>query len=354
MQTRGAPTGAAWWRLSVAAIVMAFALFGAQALTASAAAAATVTAVSPITGPTAGGTPITITGTGFTGTTPATGVTVGGVPAASVVVVSDISITAVTPGHASGIVDVIVDNGNGASAVNAGDKFTYTAPTPTVTGLTPATGSIGGGTLVQINGTGFLDLAATGGVKFDTTVVTYTVVSDTQIQSLSPAHAAGVIDVTVTASGGTSTVSSASKFTYTTPQPVVTSLAPSGGPIAGGTAVTINGSGFTGATQVTFGGLPLAVPAIHTDTAITVTSPAAAAGTVDVSVTTPVGTSANTAADNFTYGAVPVVTAVAPTTGGIAGGMLVTVTGTGLMGTTSVSIGGIDVVPANVTDTSLT
>ncbi|MDQ3171314.1 MAG: IPT/TIG domain-containing protein, partial [Acidobacteriota bacterium] len=79
--------------------------------------AITVTAVSPSTGSTFGGTPITITGTGF-----ASGATVliGGAPALEVVVVSPTSITAKTPPHASGVGDVRVSfgsvNGNLTSA----------------------------------------------------------------------------------------------------------------------------------------------------------------------------------------------------------------------------------------------
>ena len=47
-------------------------------------------------------------------------------------------------------------------------------------------------------------------------------------------------------------------------------------------------------------------------------------------MTTTGGTSATSAADLFTYDAVPTVTAIAPTSGPLAGGTLVTVTGSGL------------------------
>jgi hypothetical protein len=70
-----------------------------------AAPAPTYTSMSPVNGTSLGGTAITITGTGFTG---ATLVTLGGTACTSLVVVSDTSITAVTPAHAAGIVDLIV------------------------------------------------------------------------------------------------------------------------------------------------------------------------------------------------------------------------------------------------------
>jgi hypothetical protein len=74
------------------------------------------TSMSPTSGVTTGGTAITITGTGFTG---ATAVTLGGTACTSVVVVSDISITAVIPAHAAGIVNIVITNGSTVTGTNA-------------------------------------------------------------------------------------------------------------------------------------------------------------------------------------------------------------------------------------------
>lgn len=84
--------------------------------------------------------------------------------------------------------------------------------------------------------------------------------------------------------------------------PIVSNVSPGTGLAAGGTAVTITGAGFTGATGVTVGGTAAtAVVVVNTNT-ITCTTPAHAAGTVDVRVTTPKGSSAiGGAADNFIY-----------------------------------------------------
>lgn len=84
------------------------------------------------------------------------------------------------------------------------------------------------------------------------------------------------------------------------PAPVVTAISPTSGPTTGSTVVTVTGTNFTGATAVTFGGTP-GTGLTCTATSCTVTSPAHAAGTVDVQVTTPGGTSATSAADQFTY-----------------------------------------------------
>jgi IPT/TIG domain len=86
------------------------------------AAAPTVLGVSPSSGPTAGGTPVTITGTGFlSGAT----VSFGGSAATSVVIVSSTVITCLTPAHAAGPVTVSVTDANGTGSL--ADGFTYIA-----------------------------------------------------------------------------------------------------------------------------------------------------------------------------------------------------------------------------------
>ncbi|NVN92197.1 MAG: 5'-nucleotidase C-terminal domain-containing protein [Desulfuromonadales bacterium] len=83
--------------------------------------------------------------------------------------------------------------------------------------------------------------------------------------------------------------------------PTVTRISPSIGSAAGGTTVTISGTGFDGATGVKFGS-SVATFFLNTPTRITTTSPAGSAGTtVHITVMTPVGTSATSAADQFTY-----------------------------------------------------
>ena len=83
----------------------------------------TFSSIAPITGTTVGGTPVTITGTGFTG---ASTVTFDGINAGTIVVASDTRITATTPAHAAGAVNVVVTTGGGA-ATGTG-AFTYVTP----------------------------------------------------------------------------------------------------------------------------------------------------------------------------------------------------------------------------------
>jgi hypothetical protein len=143
-----------------------------------------------------------------------------------------------------------------------------TSSAPTVTALGMSTGTTAGGTSVTITGTNFTDVAAVtfGGVAASS----FTVNSSTSITAVSPARAAGTVDVQVTtASGGTSATSAADQFTYTNAAaPAVTAVSPNSGYLSGGLAVTITGSGFTGATAVAFGSTPAASFQVLSDTSI--------------------------------------------------------------------------------------
>mgnify|MGYP002403747206 CR=1 FL=1 len=83
--------------------------------------------------------------------------------------------------------------------------------------------------------------------------------------------------------------------------PVVTGLSPNYGPTSGGVGVIVSGSGFTGATVVSFGSVPAAGYYVQSDTQIEAYDPSHAAGVVDVVVTAPSGTSPVVPADEFTY-----------------------------------------------------
>ena len=97
-----------------------------QTLIESLAVPPTLTHVGPTSGPTAGGTAVSIAGSGFTGTTGVSGVTFGGTDAESYTVVSDTQISAVTPPGSPGRVTVVVNAPGGtASRANA---FFYKAP----------------------------------------------------------------------------------------------------------------------------------------------------------------------------------------------------------------------------------
>ena len=250
---------------------------------ASFAAAPTVSKVSPASGPTAGGTLVTITGTNFTG---ATAVLFGTGVGTNLTVVSATQITVDSPVQPAGLHNVYVQTPGGTSAAHEADWFTYVAP-PTVTKVSPNTGSTSGGTVVTITGT---NLTGATTVLFGTGAGTnLKVVSATQITVDSPVQPAGLHNVFVKTPGGTSAAHEADWFTYVAP-PTVTKVSPASGPTAGGTLVTISGTNFTGATAVLFGtGVGTNLKVVSA-TQITVDSPAQPAGLHNVYVKTPGGT----------------------------------------------------------------
>jgi hypothetical protein len=296
----------------------------------------TVTGVSPNSGPTGGGTPVTITGSGFTGTT---AVRFGGVPATSVVVVNSATITAVSPAHVAGTVFVQVTAPGGTSPGTLASQFTYVGNVPVVTGVTPNSGPLAGGTPVTITGANFLGATA---VSFGgTPALAFTVHNDATITATSPGHAAGTVNVIVTNAIGSSTGTTASQFTYTSGGPIITGLSPTGGPTAGGTTVTITGSGFLTTTAVSFGGVPATGFTVLGPNTISAIAPPHASGTVFVRVTTTGGITPDTASAQYTYsGALPIVSSVSPNNGPTSGGTIVTITGVGFLGATAVTFGG--------------
>ena len=124
------------------------------------------------------------------------------------------------------------------------------------------------------------------------------------------------------------------------PQPTITSITPTSGSTAGGTAITITGTSLTGATSVTVGGVAATSVAVVSSTSITAVTPVGTAGAKSVEVTTPGGTA--TATNAFTYiTPVPTITSLSPLFGSTAGGTAITITGTSLTGATSVTVGGV-------------
>jgi hypothetical protein len=127
-----------------------------------------------------------------------------------------------------------------------------------------------------------------------------TVTSSTHLTVTSPAHSAGLANVHVVTPAGKSAVASGDGFTYLA-LPVVTGVSPSSGPHAGGTVVTVTGTGFTGATQVLFASTPGTHLIVVSSTKITITSPAHSTGLTNVHVITPAGKSAAVTPDQYTY-----------------------------------------------------
>ncbi|MBK1871426.1 autotransporter domain-containing protein [Aestuariivirga sp. YIM B02566] len=204
-----------------------------------------------------------------------------------------VSITAssATPGnysYTSGTVSATGPAPVSGSTATTPTPLTVTAPAPTVTSVAPASGPTAGGTSVIVTGANFTGTTGPGAVRFGgTNAATYTVDSDTQITAVAPAHAAGVVDVTITAPGGTSATSAADQFTYVA-APVASSFT------ASALAYDVSGATFSVAGHATNSPTSYAVGSATTAQGGSVS--ADAAGLVTYSA--PVGFRGN---DSFTF-----------------------------------------------------
>lgn len=249
-----------------------------------------ITSVTPTSGPSAGGTAVTITGTSFRQGAIAT-------VAGTVAPVTSFSATALvilTPPHGAGPADIKVTNPDGQSATRL-SAFVYVSGPPVLTSVSPTSGATTGGTAVTLSGANF---QAGATVLMGAASATVTSVSATSISVVTPAHAAGVVDVTVSNPDALiATLPGA--FTYLSVAPVLSSVTPATGNVAGGTSVTLSGSNFQQGASVTFGGLAATVHSVSA-TSIAAQTPAHAVGAVDVTVTN-LDAKSVTLTNGFTY-----------------------------------------------------
>ena len=303
-----------------------------------------ISSIAPLEGPVGGGQTVTVTGSAFedgmTATSNGTAVT----PTA----VSATSFTFTTPPEPAGVVQIQVTTWAGASELTPADDYTY-GDLPAISSVSPAEGPVGGGQTVTVTGTRFEAGMTTtlGGVEMTPSGVT-----STSFTFITPAEPAGLEQLQVTTWDGTSVLTSADDYSYGN-APTIGSVTPEVGLVAGGQSVTVTGSGFAAGMTVTIGGVAV-TPTSVTPTSFTLIAPAESAGLVDIQVTTLDGTSALTAADEYTYGILPVISALTPSGGLVGGGQAVTVTGGGFTAGMTATVGGTTVTPLGASATSFT
>ncbi|MGQ3096389.1 MAG: IPT/TIG domain-containing protein [Brevundimonas aurantiaca] len=185
--------------------------------------------------------------------------------------------------------------------------------------FTPVTGQ----TTVTLSGSGVLSTGASAQSQYSAN------------QSYS-----GTFDIAQgSASTGRDTNNTYSAVVSVSTPPAITNVSPGSGSTAGGTSVTLSGTGFSSSgNSVVIGGVS-ATPSAESSTSITFTTPAHAAGSVDIVVTTADGQSV-TSTNAYTYVASPTTTGVTPNSGPTAGGTSVVIQGTAFTGATAVSFGG--------------
>ena len=302
-------------------ILIALASWVAGAVPAS---AATVTSLSPQSGPV--GTSVSIAGHGFTG---ALDVKFGNmsVGAGGFVVNSNVSITATVPtGATSGKVSVVA--ANNTTATSADDFIVTSGASASISSFAPSCGPVG--TSVTINGTNFTGATA---VAFGGTSASYAVNSSLTITATVPGGAAsGKISVT---GADSVTVSSSANFTVTSNvAATISSFNPTSGPV--GTSVAITGTNLCGASAVTFDATAAPGFTVDSNTQITATVPSGAT-TGKIGVTTPVNTATSATDFTVTNPSGPTITSFTPNFG--LAGTKVTITGTNFTLATQVMIG---------------
>ena len=204
---------------------------------------------------------------------------------------------------------------------------------PIIKQLSPTGGTTDGGTLVTITGKGFTGATK---VRFDQTEVNPVSITDTTITAYSPAHITGKVDVRVVFTSDITPIAAYAKYIYAS-QTVVSSISPSTGPV--GQSVVITGTGFTGATNVLFGGNSASYT-VDSDTQITATAPSGT-GQVNVQVVGLGGTSATNGNTLYTYVFRPSISSITPGTGPCVGGTSVTIVGTNFGDVDRVTFDGI-------------
>ncbi len=212
-----------------------------------------ITQILPSNGPAAGGTTVTLNGLNLRNDCT---IRFGDVPAASSAFVSPTSMTATTPEHTAGVVDVAL--ACGTDLFNFTHGFTYLAAAATLSNVTPSFGNTGGNTLVTITGTNF----ASGCWPFFDGIPARaaTVNSPAEIIASTPGHAAAGTVPLVLRCSGASDASLANAFTYSTAtesSPVITAVDPLVG--SSGKPVTITGARFRYDDAVTFDSTPATV-----------------------------------------------------------------------------------------------
>lgn len=291
-----------------------------------------ITSVEPPGGPMVGGNQVVITGTGFTNDAE---VLVGGVPAVSTLDATGHLVFSAPAGSAAGpaTLEVRTPAGTVSSA------YAYFDPNAAGVNLylvSPARGSLEGGEAVTLVGTG-LD-SGNLAVRFGSELASASVVNGNFVTATVPAGAsAGTVDVSVRATAGAALLADGYRYVQTV---ALASVTPASGPLAGGTTITLRGSGFPAAPRVFVGALEATAVERLDATTLRAVTPRGSDGAVPVRVIDPADPDNEAVlAGGFSYEGPFSVARLDPNTGARAGGTRTILRGAGFRPGLSVLFG---------------
>ncbi len=241
---------------------------------------------------------------------------------------------------------------NGPICSEYSDHIQVSLPPPTITSVSPTSGQAAGGNTLTITGTGFLSDSIVR-IEADE-CIKLVPPSSTSITCKSPAKTAGVYSVGVTNPDGQKAVL-ANVYTVV-PPPSVISISPTGGPLAGGNTLTINGNNFLSGAIVRIQGIDCANTKFLSSNQMTCQPGARTAGVYNVAVINP-DLQRGALPGAYTYRAAPTVSAVAPLKLRTKGGELITIKGSGFISGAKIQVGPsqcLNVVIASATSATCT
>jgi hypothetical protein len=300
----------------------------------------TIEAIDPDTGPTTGGMPATIFGSGLTASTQ---VSIGGRLALNVEVVDSTEVRLLTPPGVAGLARVQVSNENGLDAID--DGFVYYTPLE-IEQVLPGAGQATGGDDVIIRGAGFSEEDILD-VRFGLLSADFEVLSDDEIAVTSPPGPGNSwVDVSVD-SRLAGEVASPDAFYYygEAGDYELFNVVPTAGTSDGGTVVVLSGVGLDDVDSVAFGGVDGTIDE-QSDRYIIATTPAGDVGLVNVRVRD--GGANRILRDAFTYLPSIGLDDVAPSSGPVEGGTEVVITGSGFVEGTTVRFGPLPAMDVDV------
>lgn len=301
--------------------------------------APTIGSVEPASGPTAGGTVATVHGQGFTKDTE---ISIGGAKATVLEVTSTVALQIVTPPGPLGKATVTAVTKYGSGLLPGGYVYSDDKgqAATQILSVAPAEGPMTGGNTVALIATGLVSASDTTvliGNK-SAKIVKVSAAAHTALVTVPKASVAGPVDITLITSKGSDKAIAGYKYLD---QLSLLSATPPIGPAAGGTTVSLKGSGFAkGKPMVKIGALPAAAVTVVSDAELTVVTPPGTAGYVDIVVK--VGEGVAALKNGFSYtGAELQIYVPFPNSGAQAGGTLIQLYGNGFTAQTQVTFGGL-------------